>query len=161
MLATRIGTLRSAHIPRTLAKPCSIPPCAIRSQFRTYALSRFDPERRPGVGRVRPKVTPVSSPRRTRDPSYPSEEPFSTSEAHRAFETDLNSPLWEASQRVPTSDPEQGLKTLLMDNDLLVITRCVVILECIMFWNLRFLGESPSCQTDRNVEHIRWIRASQ
>ena len=33
------------------------------------------------------------------------------------------SPLWEASRRPPSSDPEEGLKRLLMDNDLLIVTR--------------------------------------
>lgn len=33
------------------------------------------------------------------------------------------SPLWQASQRPPASDPEEGLHRLLMDNDLLVVTR--------------------------------------
>ena len=32
-------------------------------------------------------------------------------------------PLWEASRRPPSSDPEEGLKRLLMDNDLLIVTR--------------------------------------
>ncbi len=34
-----------------------------------------------------------------------------------------DSPLWQASRRSPSSDPEEGLTRLLMDNDLLVVTR--------------------------------------
>ncbi|KAK7693671.1 hypothetical protein QCA50_003241 [Cerrena zonata] len=126
MLAARIGTFRGAQIPLTLAKSCSRPPSVIHIQFRTYALSRFDSDRRPGVGRVRPKVTPNSSPRRS--PLNP-QEPSPTPEDQRPFETDENSTLWEASQRPPASNPEEGLNTLLMHNDLLVVTRQIEMLN--------------------------------
>lgn len=40
-----------------------------------------------------------------------------------------DSPLWRGSQRAPNSDPEQGLKRLLMENDLLVVTRYVITIH--------------------------------
>lgn len=39
------------------------------------------------------------------------------------------SPLWQTSQRPPASDPEDGLNRLLMNNDLLIVTRYA---QCIM-----------------------------
>ena len=121
MLASRIGTLRSASTSLNLTARSSKSPCAFHIQFRTYAVSRFDPDRRPGVGRVRPKVAPVSSSRR--QTSREQEDPLVGSENHPPFETDKNSVLWEASQRPPASNPEEGLKSLLLKNDLLVVTR--------------------------------------
>ena len=121
MIASRIGSLRSASAPLTLAARYSRSPCAFHTQFRTYAVSRFDPDRRPGVGRVRPKVAPVSSSRRQTPREQ--EDPLVGSENYPPLETDKNSVLWEASQRPPASNPEEGLKSLLLNNDLLVVTR--------------------------------------
>ncbi|KAJ3533584.1 hypothetical protein NM688_g7263 [Phlebia brevispora] len=39
------------------------------------------------------------------------------------------SPLWEASRRPPASDPKEGLRRLLMDNDLLIVTRQIEMLN--------------------------------
>ena len=81
---------------------------------RTYALSRF-PERNTGSSRQRPRITarerPEIRPFKDEDPTY---EERPSSEA---------SPLWDESQRGPFSDPEEGLKRLLLYNDELVVTR--------------------------------------
>ncbi|KZT68179.1 Scramblase-domain-containing protein [Daedalea quercina L-15889] len=88
---------------------------------RAYALSRF-PERNIGNGRRRSRVTPLRArlsrgPTGSDDTSY--EERPSTEE----------SPLWDESQRGPFSDPEEGLKKLLLGHEELVITRQMEMLN--------------------------------
>lgn len=86
---------------------------------RTYALSRFE-KTRPGVGRERPKIVPktVHNPQKDdtqASQSYQYEDKPSVSQ----------SSLWEESVRPPSSNPEEGLRKLLMENDKLVVTRYV------------------------------------
>ncbi|KDQ60670.1 hypothetical protein JAAARDRAFT_31650 [Jaapia argillacea MUCL 33604] len=76
---------------------------------RTYALSRF-PDKTPGGTRAR------NPPKR----AAPRPEPVQEFEAKPSSE---ESPLWEETMRPPSSDPEEGLRRLLMNNDSLVITR--------------------------------------
>ena len=100
---------------------------------RGYARSRF-PERSPGVGRSRDRPEKLFN-RDTR-PAQDSNAPQPEQEYGNFWSSSFTgksegqpsveqSPLWKASQRPPASNPEEGLKRLLLDNDLLVITRCV------------------------------------
>ncbi|RDX56601.1 Scramblase-domain-containing protein [Lentinus brumalis] len=86
---------------------------------RTYAFSRFD-KPRPGVGRERPRVNPLH--RRSTDAESPK---FAYEERPSVEE----SPLWEQSARLPASNPEEGLKRLLMQNDNLIVTRQIEMLN--------------------------------
>ncbi|KAI0082766.1 Scramblase-domain-containing protein [Panus rudis PR-1116 ss-1] len=119
MLARQLGCL-----PRTACTP-SICPQLIRpvaNQFRTYALSRFENKR---IGRTRPELQP-----RTRKSSYPEIDGKLFDHAERVSTSDHeDSPLWEASQRPPASNPEEGLKTLLMDNEVLIVERQIEMLN--------------------------------
>ncbi|KAI0673066.1 Scramblase-domain-containing protein [Trametes maxima] len=109
---------------------------------RSYAFSRFE-RPRPGVGRERPKLDPLQ-PRKRDDTPDPSQEsqpsgsefwpfrrndssggPFAREEQPSASQ----SPLWEESVRVPASDPEDSLRRLLMDNNRLIITRQIEMLN--------------------------------
>lgn len=81
--------------------------------YRAYALSRF-PERRPGVGRNR-WPTQNGTDRKQADERHEFEaEPEPSAE---------ESPLWAASQRPPSDDPEEGIRRLLLSNETLVVTR--------------------------------------
>ncbi|KAI0957426.1 hypothetical protein AcW1_005822 [Taiwanofungus camphoratus] len=111
--------------PRLFTNTCrSITACHPTVSCRTYTLSRF-PERVPGGGRLRPKVTPRNAGSRQEPDSSNSFNAFSHEE-RPPFE---QSPLWEASQRIPLSDPEVGLKRLLLSNDQLVVTRQLEMLN--------------------------------
>lgn len=92
--------------------------------WRNYALSRF-PERRTGFGRSagpgRKTTQGASTPTQSEDIGQQSQF---TNEKH--FSAD-DSQLWNLSQRMPSSDPEEGLKRLLLNNDTLVITRHVFL----------------------------------
>ncbi len=100
------------------------------SPFRTYALSRF-PDRNSGNSRQREKpkrVTPRAPP--------PQDEPAEQGSGWFNFPSNVEgkpsaeeSPLWQASQRPPASDPEEGLTRLLMDNNLLIVTRSARVLS--------------------------------
>lgn len=85
-------------------------------QSRGYALSRFPEPRRPGGSRQ----TRSSLQR----PSKSAEQETDTFRVEQRPSTE-ESPLWQASQREPASDPAEGMRRLLMENDLLVITRYV------------------------------------
>ena len=97
------------HTPRQpslLFRPAVIP-------HRAYALSRF-PERRPGVGRNRWPVQNGTN-RKQADEHHEFEaEPEPSAE---------ESPLWAASQRPPSDDPEEGMRRLFLSNETLVVTR--------------------------------------
>jgi hypothetical protein len=84
---------------------------------RSYALSRF-PERRTGFGRSSGrKTTKGTSAQDAGQETYGSQFTY---EKH--FSAD-DSQLWDSSQRMPSSDPEEGLKRLLLNNDTLDVTR--------------------------------------
>lgn len=90
---------------------------------RTYVLSRF-PERRNGFGRSSGRKSTQGTPSaQDTDQQTPYRSQF-TYEKH--FSAD-DSQLWQSSQKIPSSDPEGGLKRLLLNNDTLVITRCVFL----------------------------------
>jgi hypothetical protein len=90
---------------------------------RTYALSRF-PERRNGFGRSSGRKSTQGTPSAQDTDQQTSYGSQFTYEKH--FSAD-DSQLWESSQKIPSSDPEGGLKRLLLNNDTLVITRCVFL----------------------------------
>ncbi|CAL1704975.1 unnamed protein product [Somion occarium] len=122
MLSFRTGLLKSTLRPLTLIKPC--PRLPVCNQIRTYALSRFE-ERRAGVGRTRPKITPRST--LSEKQGIPEDDAFKSSGFDKS--SDESSPLWEASQRPPVNNPEEGLRTLLMQNDQLIITRQIEMMN--------------------------------
>ena len=124
--------------PRPLA---SLPALGSVLTARTYAFSRFE-KPRPGVGRERPRVNPLN--RREAEaegPRYTYEERPSAEE----------SPLWEQSVRPPASDPEEGLRRILMQNDSLVVTRCAYITL------MTVLRKYECMQADRDAEHLHWF----
>jgi hypothetical protein len=113
-------TLRRAPLLLARTAPCK--PGVLATRY--YALSRF-PSRHPGSGRAREtprSQTPGSSAYGRHNP-IPDELKFSR-ESDSSAE---NSPLWEASRREPAADPEESLKKLLMQSDVLVITRYICI----------------------------------
>jgi hypothetical protein len=120
-----IGLLASAG-RRSLSNPNPCLALLHHTQFfqRGYALSRF-PDRRTGFGR-----TPGSG-RKPTQGTVPSESAqdetsrFTYEEQSPAYD----SQLWDTSQRTPSSNPEEGLKHLLLNNNTLVITRCVFSLD--------------------------------
>ena len=93
---------------------------------RNYARSRY-PERNPGVGRSRDNPERLLNNRRTQDDTQQQQEegafwsPF-RQEQQPSVE---DSPLWESSQRPPSSNPQEGLQKLLLENNTLVVTRYV------------------------------------
>ncbi|KAI0341753.1 Scramblase-domain-containing protein [Trametopsis cervina] len=102
----------------TLQRAC--PPLNPPSRSsRAYAHSRFS-DKRPGVGRTRVHSEKLYGRRVERR-----EDDFATEQEPSVQE----SPLWQTSQRPPTSNPEEGLKTLLLQNDVLVITRQIEMLN--------------------------------
>ncbi|RPD80232.1 Scramblase-domain-containing protein [Lentinus tigrinus ALCF2SS1-7] len=94
---------RSSHASR----PPHLPALGSVLTTRTYAFSRFE-KSRPGVGRERPRSSQFTYEER------PSAE---------------ESPLWEQSVRPPASNPEDGLRRLLMQHDSLVVTRQIEMLN--------------------------------
>ncbi|EGN96056.1 hypothetical protein SERLA73DRAFT_185568 [Serpula lacrymans var. lacrymans S7.3] len=90
---------------------------------RGYALSRF-PDRRIGTGRAsgRPR-------------EHNSREKNPRPDARTVYEKEpsaQNSQLWETSLRQPASNPEEGLRRLLMENHTLTITRQLEMLNIFM-----------------------------
>ena len=101
------GPVRCQHIPSK----------------RSLALSRFPDRAAPSGGRTRP---PPPTPRvrpTTRGLGKHSDPRLPLSQDESTLDTS-SSPLWEESQRQPSSDPEDGLKRLLQ-NESLVVTRSV------------------------------------
>lgn len=104
-------TIRSAlrsHRPAhavSLARTFNVP-------ARGYARSRY-PDSGPGTSRTRERA----------EPSLKRRRPFEQDEQHEQQPSVEESPLWQASQRPPAGNPEEGLKRLLMDNEQLVVTR--------------------------------------
>jgi hypothetical protein len=91
---------------------------------RHFALSRFPERSAPSGGRTRPRTPapPIRPSPREHDP----DSQLRSAEAQGVSSFDTNkSPLLEESQRSLASNPEDGLKTLLQ-NDLLIVTRSVL-----------------------------------
>ncbi|CDO72866.1 hypothetical protein BN946_scf185002.g51 [Trametes cinnabarina] len=138
----------SRHIPRTSLFASRSSVCASRQWTRTYAFSRFE-KPRPGVGRQRPKVSPVQPRRHEEQPLDPYDEPppplfgfwpfqsSSSASSRGPFPREEQpsaeqSPLWEGSVRPPASNPEEGLNALLMNYNKLVVTRQIEMLNIFM-----------------------------
>ena len=112
---------------RLLAKPCSrnglafsrtVPNPLLQLPRRTYVHSRF-PDKVPGSSRKRERIERVHPRRATQ-----SEEPESWFNFAQEQKPSVEqSDLWEASRRTPTGDPEEGLRRLLLGNEVLVVTR--------------------------------------
>lgn len=89
--------------------------------IRGYALSRF-PERGPGSGRHR------TSPTNGRVAANTGKQE-TDSFAHETTPSAEESPLWQAGRRAPEGNPEEGLRHILMNNDLLVVTRQIEMMN--------------------------------
>ncbi|KAI0807425.1 Scramblase-domain-containing protein [Fomes fomentarius] len=124
MLGLRTTTRCASLIARSTRASCSPSLLALGSlsSARTYALSRFE-KPRPGVGRERPKLTPRQ---RSEDNTRNTDGSQFSYEDHPSAG---KSPLWEQTARLPASNPEEGLKRLLMENDRLVVTRQIEMLN--------------------------------
>ncbi|PFH50084.1 hypothetical protein AMATHDRAFT_4329 [Amanita thiersii Skay4041] len=91
------------------------------NQYRTYALSRF-PNRPTGSARQR-QVSPKKV-----DPFAHSSSNYRQTLREEVPSGD-DSKLWHTSQRLPTSDPEQGVYELLMGHKALIIERQIEMLN--------------------------------
>lgn len=76
--------------------------------LRNYALSRF-PDRPVGVTRTRQTL------------------PKRANTSHEKESSDDASKVWHTSERLPASDPEEGMHALLMGHKALIVERCVVM----------------------------------
>ncbi|KAG2139334.1 Scramblase-domain-containing protein [Suillus clintonianus] len=111
---------------RGLTKPCVALLHPAQSFRRGYALSRF-PERRTGFGRSSGRKPTQGTVPSTQDETY-----GSSSSAYEEQPSVHDSQLWGSSQRTPSSNPEEGLKHLLLNNNTLVITRKLEMLSIFM-----------------------------
>ena len=87
---------------------------------RSFALSRLPDKNAPSGGRTRPRI-PTPRARPTPGAHHDSQQSLAQDESTA---NTSDSPLWEESQRKPSSDPEDGLKRLLQNNTL-TVTRSV------------------------------------
>ncbi|KAI0050899.1 Scramblase-domain-containing protein [Auriscalpium vulgare] len=109
---------------RKLATPLRVPlrHAIAPNSARLYAISRFPPKSGPGASRSRrssPREPPQPHAAAKAQDSYQLEDKPSLEE----------SPLWDESQRLPVSNPEEGLKNLLLPNDTLLVTRQLEMLN--------------------------------
>ncbi|TCD66687.1 hypothetical protein EIP91_001041 [Steccherinum ochraceum] len=119
MLSRRLGVC----LTKPVFKPPRTPPSWLVGH-RNYARSRFE-ERNPGTSRSRPNLSP-------RDPRTRPQREDSTYDStlgHEQQPSVSESAIWEASQRPPAGDPEEGMRRLLMDNDLLIVERQIEMLN--------------------------------
>ncbi|KAF9239583.1 Scramblase-domain-containing protein [Melanogaster broomeanus] len=98
---------------------------SLTQQHRLYALSRF-PQRSTGFGR--PSTARSNNSSRSLRESYCEDKSRTTFDYEKQPSVD-QSQLWQTSMRRPTSDPEIGLKRLLLNNDELVVTRQLEMLN--------------------------------
>jgi len=122
MLARTVGLRTQALHPTFRPRICS------QVLARSYALSRHE-QRPAGGGRTRPKLSRRETPNE--------QSPYGESQSYKSSGYEENppserSPLWEASQRPPASNPEDGLRRLLLGNERLVITRQIEMLNIFM-----------------------------
>lgn len=85
-------------------------------QCRRFAFSRFPEPKAPGSFRST----------RRRPESRPESNPQAGEPAHETHTPEDDSQLWHTSQRPPASNPEEGLRRLLAENETLVIERCAL-----------------------------------
>ncbi|KAF5358084.1 hypothetical protein D9756_001684 [Leucocoprinus leucothites] len=93
----------------------------LRQACRTFALSRFPTRRTIGAGRSRETLKPFR--RTTRGQSQDDSQPMEVTPSAE------ESRIWHTSQRPPTSNTEEGLQKLLMQNDTLIIERQLEMLN--------------------------------
>lgn len=128
-----IGLLASASRQTfTNSNPCLALLHRTQSFQRGYALSRF-PSRRTGFGRTpsagrKPTQETVLSDSAQDETYGPGSSRFTYEEQPSVHD----SQLWDASQRMPSSNPEEGLKHLLLNNNTLVVTRKLEMLSIFM-----------------------------
>ncbi|KAI0780774.1 Scramblase-domain-containing protein [Trametes elegans] len=129
----------SRHLSQLVARPASRLPAAPLQFTRTYAFSRFE-KPRPGVGRERPKLDPLNARKQVKSSSDPASEPpppefgFWNASSGGTFAREeqpsaAQSPLWEETVRTPASNPEEGMHRLLMENNRLIVTRQIEMLN--------------------------------
>lgn len=115
------------RLPSLLARgkctpiPLNRPHAAVHLTRGYASRSRF-PDKTPGTGRARER------PQKLHNQKTQEARPQTQAGFHPRFEEQPSaeqSPLWEASQRPPASNPREGLQKLLLENNLLVVTRCV------------------------------------
>ncbi|KAH9901085.1 Scramblase-domain-containing protein [Cubamyces lactineus] len=139
MLSLRTSSRSFARLSSSTLRPTlrTLPLLCIR----TYAFSRFE-KPRPGVGRERPKLDRANVKQRVEPSVDPSTEPppfgfwpfqsasSSSGPLPREEQPSASqSPLWEESIRTPASNPEEGMHRLLMENDRLIVTRQIEMLN--------------------------------
>lgn len=83
-------------------------------QCRRFAFSRFPEPKAPGSFRST----------RRRPESRSGSNPQDQEAADETYTSEYDSQLWHTSQRPPASNPEEGLRRLLAENETLVIERC-------------------------------------
>ncbi|KAI0093558.1 Scramblase-domain-containing protein [Irpex rosettiformis] len=127
MLARRLQTSLNTTV---LRKPVLANSCATTLGLtRSYARSRYT-ERNPGVGRSRDRPERLFNTHKPQDSSQNQDQRDFWSDLKQEPKSSVEeSPLWEASQRSPSSNPEEGLQKLLLENDVLVVTRQIEMLN--------------------------------
>ncbi|KAI0665112.1 Scramblase-domain-containing protein [Cubamyces menziesii] len=140
MLSLRTSSRALSHFAQSASRSPRITPLLCT---RTYAFSRFE-KPRPGVGRERPKLERANVKDRVEPSTDPSSEPpqppfgfwpFQSASStsgplpHEEQPSASQSQLWEESMRTPASNPEAGMHKLLMENDRLIITRQIEMLN--------------------------------
>ncbi len=125
MLARQLQSSITSNAVRRAVQSNVRAPLINTNLTRGYARSRYS-ERNPGVGRSRDRPERLLNNRPIRD-DPPLQEQYTYGSAFKSEQQPSaeESPLWEASQRPPASNPEEGLRKILLENDVLVVTRCV------------------------------------
>lgn len=116
--------------------------------WRSYALSRFSNRRATGAGRSRETVKSANPPLTRQRPDNP--QPLEDTPS------DDESRMWHTAQRPPTSNSQEGLQRLLMQNDTLIIERYSDILHFRLSVTLSMIA-----QTNRDAQYFRWFRTMQ
>ncbi|KAI0328535.1 Scramblase-domain-containing protein [Cubamyces sp. BRFM 1775] len=140
MLSLRTSTRTLSRFAQSASRSTQTTPLLCT---RTYAFSRFE-KPRPGVGRERPKLDRANVKERVEPTPDPSTEPAQPPFGFWPFQnvssnsgplpreeqpSASQSPLWEESMRTPASNPEEGMHKLLMENDRLIVTRYIEMLN--------------------------------
>ncbi|KAI0687124.1 Scramblase-domain-containing protein [Cytidiella melzeri] len=128
MLARILRTTLPATIlqtgPRSLrcaTQASSLAYAPTLSLVRGYAARSRYPEKTPGTSRTREwSQRPLNRKSQQERASFVNVEQQPSAE---------ESPLWEASKRPPASDPQEGLRKLLLEHDMLVVTRQIEMLN--------------------------------
>ncbi|KAI0797633.1 Scramblase-domain-containing protein [Abortiporus biennis] len=92
---------------------------------RSYAWTRHEERKLPGGGRTRPRVSRKETDSERVERESQPYSPYGYEEKPSSDE----SQLWGTSQRPPSSNPEEGLRNLLMSNQRLIVTRQIEMLN--------------------------------